>query len=169
MATNDQFNSFKALFDLEEARRASLTDTAKNYFTFDTLILGYLGFKTTDNAFAGVLKNHFTALGLTFEGRWPFGALVLLLLLGLVFILIAMFLRGYMEPIEEQAFFRQSAVEHWSEARFFDELIVCYNVAVAYNRAVNDRRARHLEISAAIIFAAIVVYAGVYMLMLTPD
>jgi hypothetical protein len=167
MASNDQFNSFKAFYDLEEARRASLSETAKNYFTFATLILGYLGFKTADNAFANVMAYSTVFSGLPFSGRYAFAALILLLLASLLLILIALFLRGYMGAIDEEAFFQLSADEAWSDARFFDELIICYNVATAYNRSVNDARARYLEASSVAIFAAIVVYAGIYLLMLS--
>ena len=157
MATKDQFDAFKLFYATEEARTASITDSAKIYLTLISLFFAYLGYKISDTQFDALLKQ--------FSFGFALYALVFVcLLVGLISTLWTLFMHDFEDIADAQELFKRSVEEGYSETELFDVLIVNMNVATKNNGAVNDKRAFKLKIASYSLFAGFLLYGCVFLL-----
>jgi hypothetical protein len=161
MATKDQFDAFKFLFQWEDDRAKSLGESAKNYVALITLAFGYLGFKLSDADFAKLLAVHLRGYPL---GLILYGLMTALLLLSLVLTLVSLFIRRYERITDPNAFFVASVSRGDTVESFFDSMIVDMNVATERNSAVNNSRAYSLIAAALFLLGAIVIYGAIFCL-----
>lgn len=157
MATKEQCEFFKSLYDEENSRHGILENRAKLYITIISLYLGAIAFKIPDIApLSQQLKVH----------PLVFYLVIIVFLAALIAAIVAIKIRSYAavcDPIEVILNF-ESAPQ--SNEEFFDRRIVEYAVATKVNRQVNNRVATTLQSAVWMLFVGVVVHMGTFVLAL---
>ncbi len=124
MATEKQYQFFKALYDEENRRHSELADRAKMYIGIVTLYVGAISFKIEDiTKFA---KNENVPV-------WLFLLVGAIFLGALLFSVWAIFVRDYESIVDPEALAEQFGTAMPTEDDFFSARIVDFAVAVNRN------------------------------------
>lgn len=145
MATKEQLDFFRFLYDEEERRYGQLESRAKFYLSVIALFVATLTFKLED------AQKSVAILGAPWWLVLVEGAL---LATALVFVVISVFIREYEGVADPEDIVNGFGDKVPSNESFFDDRIADYVVATGRNSAMNDRAARFLEIAVSIIAVA---------------
>lgn len=145
MATREQLDFFRFLYDEEERRYGQLESRAKLYLSVIALFLATLIFKLDD------AQKSIAILGAPW---WLVLVEGILLATALAFVVIGVFIRVYEGVADPEDIVNGFGDEAPSNESFFDDRIADYVVATVRNSAMNDRAARFLEIAVLFLAAA---------------
>jgi hypothetical protein len=143
MASKEQYEFFRLLYEEEERRYGQLEGRAKLYLSVITLFLAAVLFKASE------VRSSAAVLGIP----WPVVAMEAAMLVGaLLLVILGVLIRSY-EGIADAG----EIIEHLGDSppsndEFFDDRIVDFAAASIRNARVNDRSARYLA-GAAILLA----------------
>lgn len=149
MATKEQWEIFRYVYEREESRYQNITDRGKVYLSLITLYVGAIAFKA-DFWFSQSLKDPWSTL--------LFALLLGLFLAALCATVAAMGIYSYegiTDPEEVIAGFGDTTPDNED---FFDDRIIDVAVATNRNSKTNDRRASLLSISSLLMVIGIVVH-----------
>jgi hypothetical protein len=145
LATAEQYEFFRFLYEEEERRYLHLESRAKLYLSIIALFIATLVLKAQDvQASVAVLKVPWLLILLQ----------AILLASSLVFVVLSVFIRTYEGVADPEQVIEGFGEEAPSNEDFFDDRIADYVVATGRNAAVNDRCARFLEIAVYLLSAA---------------
>jgi hypothetical protein len=155
MASEVQFEAFRAAYEAENDRYAQLESRAKLYLTIITFYLGAVAFKFAD--VLTFMKTYAIPPTLYIAGG-------VLLLLSLLLTILATRIRTY-----ETAYDLRQIIESFedvppSDSKFRDDRLADYTIATERNRATNNRVANLLAGSSWLLFAAICVQLMVFFI-----
>jgi hypothetical protein len=139
LASKNQYDVFKALYDDESARYKDLMDRAKTYISIITLLSGILVFKADE------LKVFLSASPFV---RWTFVAGAALFILALLALLLGMRIRNYdafADPSAVVDQYPEDAV--MTDEEFFDNRIGELSLATTDNAGAHDALASGLAFS----------------------
>ena len=159
MASKEQFEAFKYLFEWEEERAKSLSESGKVYLTLITLFFAYLGYKVTDGNFELFLRYRLWDMPVPLA---LYLIMTTFLLAALLLTLYSLFIRPYQQIVEAESFFEHSVALEDTDEEFFDRYIVNMNLATGNNSAVNNSRATCLLFAAVCLFAGFLLYGAVF-------
>jgi hypothetical protein len=145
MATQLQYDSFKAVFDEEKARYEHLEKRANLYLTIITFYLGAIVFKAED------LMKFATRFGLSAVWCLAIGAL---LAFALLLVVGAISIRAYERLFDPKKEIKSYADRQPTDAEFLDKRLADFAVATERNATQNDRVARLLRRAAWLIFCS---------------
>jgi hypothetical protein len=145
MATAQQYEVFKALFDEESERYHDLMDRAKTFISVITLFSGVLVLKGSD------LKEYLDGSAVS---RWSFVAGVALFICALVSLLLAIRLRPYIRFDDPEEIVTELPDEGLSEEEFLDDRMGRLAYATNNNAECNDQLAKALEVSSRLLVTA---------------
>jgi hypothetical protein len=145
MATQVQYDAFKAVFDEEQARYVHLEKRANLYLTVITFYLGAIVFKVED------LMKFATRFGLSAVWFLAIGAL-----LGFALLLVvrAVSIRAYERLFDPKQEIKSYADRQPADAEFLDKRLADFAVATDRNAKQNDRVAKLLRWAAWSIFCS---------------
>lgn len=155
MATQVQFEIFRAAYDAENERYERLESRAKLYLTIITFYLGAVAFKFADVLI--FMKTYGIPPTLYIAGG-------VLLLLSLLLTILATRIRAY-----ERAYDLRDIIESFKESaptdsEFLDARLADYTIASERNRAANNRVADLLSGSSWLLFSAILLQLTVFFI-----
>lgn len=151
MATKEQHDFFRFLYEEEERRYSQLEGRAKLYLSVIAIFLATLIFKIDD------VEKSIELL------RIPWSVVLVQAALqasSLVFVVFGVFIREYegiADPEEIVAGFGEAPP---TNEAFFDDRIADYVVATNRNAAANDKAARFLEIAVFLLGSAMLLMLG---------
>lgn len=145
MATREQHDFFRFLYDEEERRYGQLEARAKLYLSVIALFLATLTFKLED------VQKSTALLGAPW---WLVVIVGILLATALIFVVLGVFIREYEGIADPEEIVNTFGEEPPSNESFFDDRIADYVVATNRNASMNDRGARFLEIAVFFLAAA---------------
>lgn len=152
MASKEQFEFFKSVYADEESRYRELIDRGKIILSLATLYTGFLAFTVERNSPA---SSEMFAL---------FAAAVILLLTSFLLSILALGVYSYEGPADPEDILQNYGASPPSDADFFDARIVDYAVAANRNAAQNDRRAKFIFFSIAVLLAGLTLHAIYFLL-----
>ena len=134
MATQEQFEYFKYMYEEENERYKHLTDRGKIYISLITVYGAFLIFTIKDGALKGDLILIYIAATFSF-------------VIAFASVLIALGMYSYETPTDPTEYIEELGDEPPTNEEFFDDRII--DLSVAYNRNVetNDKRVRMLLLS----------------------
>jgi hypothetical protein len=145
MATKEQCDFFRSLYEEEERRYGQLEARAKLYLSVIAIFLATITLKLPDvQASVKILQVPF----------WPFLVEAALLAAALVFVVLGAFIREYEGIADPNDVVDGFGDTPPSNETFFDDRIADYVVATTRNSKVNDRSARYLLVSVSLLAAA---------------
>lgn len=150
MATQEQFENFKYMYEEENERYKQLTDRGKIYISLITIYGAFLIFTIKDGGVAGNLITIFICATLAF-------------VFAFILVLMALGMYGYETPMDPIEYFEQLGDEPPTNEEFFDDRII--DLSVAYNRNVktNDQRVRMLIFSNLLLLVGLVLHATYFI------
>lgn len=146
MATETEYQVFKALYDEESTRYAELESRAKLYLTIITFYLGAIAFKLEDIT---KFLNEFNV------PKWPYVFSGLLLIIALLLTILGtriMTFEGQFDPEEVYKTSREKPLKD-----FLDDRLVDLAVATNRNSVTNNSIATFLEWASYFLFAAVAI------------
>jgi hypothetical protein len=157
MATKNQYDCFRAIFDCEEARYDRLAQRATLYLSVNTLYLGLLAV-AADKIIPQINANPI-AISVYLAS---FAAFVV----SLTFLVLAMGIYKYVYPTDPVTVVMGVNPDWPIDAVFFDDRIVELAAAFRTNHAVNERRASLLKRASFSMLVGIVLQAVVLSMLL---
>lgn len=154
MATQEQYDFFKYLFELEEQRYSQLQAKAQIYLAIITAYVVALAFNGTDIA-ALTTRLHVPAFVLLGVG--------VLVTASLAFTVAAVGIRNYERVTDPDDIITSLADVPPTNEKFFDQRIVDFSVASNTNADLNNRTARLLGVAVLLLAAA----TGLHLFALT--
>jgi hypothetical protein len=154
VATEKQYLFFKALYDEERLREASLADRAKTYLSLITFYSAFVLFATEH------LKPDIVSL------RLILGCTIIALIAGFLLSLWSIRVSNYeatSDPRKILHGFRPPP----EDDEFFDHRIVDFTVAYERNRLVNDEKARQLSLAGYMLLIGIFLHTGYFFLKMS--
>jgi hypothetical protein len=146
LATEQQYDVFKSLYDEEGARYRDLSERAKTYISVVTIFSGFLVFKSED------LKNLLVANPLA---RWSFALGVLLFIGALVALVAATRIRRYVRFANPEKIIEDVPDdEDLTNEQFFNDRIGELAVSTNQNARCNDELAQCLTFSSSLLMGA---------------
>lgn len=145
MATEEQHEFFRYLYEEEQRRYAHLEARARLYLSIISLFLATLIFKVED------VRTSVEMLGVPW---WAVLVQGVLLASALVFVVIGAFIRSYEGVADAEDVVKSFGDKPPVDGSFFDDRIADYVVATTRNAAENNRAARFLTISVSFLLAA---------------
>jgi len=155
MATDKQLEFFRYLFEHEAKRYEHLAERAKLYFAVISFYLGAIAFKFEDVA-KFVRQSAVPVLVVAINGAIATAALV--------FCVLAMQIRPYEAIADPEDIIKRFGSQQPTDADFNDERLVEFTVAARRNGGENERTARYLAISAALLLVSVVFSMFVFVL-----
>jgi len=152
MATKDQCDFFRYLYEEEERRYGQLESRAKLYLSVIAVFLATLTLKAQD------VQASVKILGVPL---WPLLIEALLLAGALVFVVLGAYVRTYEGVADANDVVERFGDQPPTNEDFFDDRIADYVVATVRNTEVNDRSAWHLQASAFFLAAAMLLLMGI--------
>jgi hypothetical protein len=146
MATQVQFEVFRAAYQQETERYTRLESRAKFYLTIVTFYLGAIAFKFSDVL---VFAKEYRIATIFYIGTG------ILLLASLLFAILSMRIRKYEAPFDPEKIIKSFGESPPKDDDFLDERLVDYAVATNRNRTVDNRVANLLSVSSWLLFAGI--------------
>jgi hypothetical protein len=153
MATKEQYEFFRSLYEDEERVYSQLEARAKFYFSVVSLFLAALLLKAKE------VQESAGALGLPW---WLVLVEGLLLSGALLFVVCGVLIRRYEGIADPEDIIKNFGQKPPSNEQFFDDRIADYTVAANRNAAANERTARWLSYSGLLLTAAIVLLLGLF-------
>jgi hypothetical protein len=157
MATEKQYQFFKALYDEESKRYEQLESRAKLYITILTFYLAAIAFKLDD------VLQFFKLFSIP---------RLLAVVAGLAFVsallscVIAILIRSYETPVNPEALLNSLPSSPPSDEDFFDDRIVDYAVATNHNSDQNDRAANALQIAGWLLVVGVALHVAIFSVAL---
>ena len=159
MATQVQFEIFRAAYQQETERSTRLESRAKFYLTIVTFYLGAIAFKFSD-VLAFAKEYHIAPIFYISTG--------ILLLASLLFAILSMRIRTYEAPFDPEQIIKSFGKSPPKDDNFLDQRLVDYTVAINRNRAVNNHVANLLSGSSWLLFAGISLQLVTFIMALQP-
>jgi hypothetical protein len=145
MATKEQYEFFRYLYEEEQRRYGHLEARARLYLSIISLFLATLIFKVED------VRKSVDILGVPW---WVVLVQGLLLASALVFVVIGAFIRPYEGVADPEDVVKSFGKKPSVDDSFFDDRIADYVVATSRNAAANNKVARFLTIAVSFLLAA---------------
>jgi len=157
MATKEQCDFFRSLYEEEERRYGQLEARAKLYLSVIAIFLATITLKLQDvQASVQLLK----------VPLWPFILEAVLLASALIFVVFGVFIREYEGIADPEDVIESFGDEPPTNEAFFDDRIADYVVATVRNTEVNDRGGRYLLVSVSLLAAAMLLLIGLLVMAL---
>jgi hypothetical protein len=157
VASKEQYEFFRFLYEEEERRYAQLESRAKLYLSVVALFLASLAFKMEDAQKSVAILN---------VPWWLVLVEAVVLAAALVFILSGALIRnfeGVADPEDVIASFKDAPP---TNEEFFDDRIADFAVATNRNTSTNDRAVRFLELAGVLLVIAMLVLLSVFTIAL---
>jgi hypothetical protein len=156
MATKQQYDAFKLLFDEESDRERVLHDLSKLYISLVTFYSGFLIFVAKDLPPKQI-------------GHWLlFAAATVCLLLAFVLSISAASIASYEAINDPDDVIDSFGTKPPSDADFLDQRIADLTVACNRNSLVNDRKAIKLQLAGMLLLFGITLHAAYFLAMVWP-
>lgn len=154
MATETQYNIFKAVYDEEAERYASLEGRARLYFSIISLYLGAIAFKAKD------IGDFATSFHIPV---WWFLLSGCVLVVSLLATVAAIQIRAYEGFFDPEQVIDEFGDTPPKDADFLDDRIVDLAVATNRNSSQNDRTAQVLAVAAVLLFVGVVLHLLIFI------
>jgi hypothetical protein len=155
MATNTQYEIFKAVYDEEVERYSALESRSKLYLTILTFYLGAIAFKIED-----VMKfvSQFRV------PLWLYMSIALVLLLGLLLTILATRIREFEGICDLEKVVDSFGAKPPTDEDFLDDRLADLVVATKRNSIQNDKIATCLQWASYMLFVAVLLQLFVFLL-----
>jgi TRAP-type C4-dicarboxylate transport system permease small subunit len=153
MATKEQYEFFRSLYEDEERTYAQLEARARFYLSIVSIFLASVLLKTEE------VQKSARALGLPW---WLVLGEAVLLSGALLFVTLGALIRRYEGIADPEDIVKSFGEDVPSNEQFFDDRIADYTVATNRNAAVNERTARLLSYAGILLSASMVLLLGLF-------
>jgi hypothetical protein len=149
MATKEQWETFRYIYEQETARYRDLNARGKVYLSLTTIYLGAVAFKA-EFWFAQVPQSTLSVVALI--------ALLAFFVSALCAIVAALGIYTYEGLANPEGIIRRFGEDPPTNEDFFDDRIIDATVATNHNSATNDKRARLLRVAPMLLIGGILTH-----------